>query len=381
MDPMKPRATALVFAFVALILAAAASAADVSIRTGFDYDWWKDDKDGTGRQAYVPVRIEMKHQELTVGLLSGIQRTRFERAGQTSRELSSPLDTKVTSSYAILGKLPVDILLGLDLNLPTGKTNLSQDDLVLLMDPELVSINSFGEGFNVNPTLSVAKAWGNWIAGIGAGYAWRGKYDFSTDLGMKDFKPGDIVTANAMAKYGFAPGWSARFFGGAAWYGKETWQGAAHFKEGDFYAVGAGLDRSWDKTSAGIALKAVLRQKSDIPDGSGGLSPEAKNVHGNEWWLTAGLRHQLDGKTVVSSDLTGLLIAANGYSGDSARRVGERTKVALGVGVTRDLGEGVEAGLGIKGFAMHDDEANFPQFRSARSYRGASAVLSLGKNF
>ncbi|MEK6779907.1 MAG: hypothetical protein AABY80_09590 [Candidatus Deferrimicrobiota bacterium] len=379
---MKIRALALAIWFVALALAAAAApAAEPSLRTGFVYDWWKDTKDGTGRQAYIPVRVEVKDQELTIGLLSGIQHTQFDRAGQTNRTLSSALDTKVTSSYAILGKLPVDVLLGLDLNLPTGKTNLAQEDLVLLMDPELVSINGFGEGFNVNPSISVAKAWENWIAGLGVGYAWRGKYDFSTDLGMKDFEPGDIVTANAVAKYGFAPGWSARFFGSAAWYRKETAQGAALYREGDFYAVGAGLDRSWENTSAGVTLKSVLRRKSRITNGSGGLSPESNNIHGDEWWVLANLRHQLDGKTTLSSDLTGLLVAENGYPRDSTRHVGKRWKVALGVGVARDLGEGVEAGLSLKGFTMHDDEANFPQFRSARSYRGASAVLSLGKNF
>jgi hypothetical protein len=379
---MKIRTLALAIWFVALVLAAAAApAAETSLRTGFACDWWRDTKDGTGWQAYLPVRAEVKHKDFTLGLLSGAQHTEFDRAGQANRRLSSALDTKVTSSYAILGKLPVDVLLGLDLNLPTGKTNLAQEDIVLLMDPELVSINGFGEGFNVNPSVSVAKAWENWIAGLGVGCAWRGKYDFSTDLGLKDFEPGDIVTASAVGKYGFAPGWSARFFGSAAWYRKETAQGAALYREGDFYAVGVGLDRSWENTSAGVTLKSVLRQKSRITNGSGGLSPEANNIHGDEWWVLANLRHRLDGKTTLSSDLTGLLVAENGYARDSTRRVGERWKVALGVGAARELGEGVEAGLSLKGFAMHDDEANFPQFRSARSYRGASAVLSLGKNF
>ena len=379
---MKIRSFALAIWFVALALAAAAApAADTSFRTGFAYDWWKDTKDGTGQQAYIPVRLEMKRNEFTLGLLSGIQHTRFERDGQGSRSLSSALDTKVMSSCAILGKFPVDVLLGLDLNVPTGKTDLAQEDLVLLMDPELVSINGFGEGFNVNPSVSVAKAWNDWIAGLGVGYAFRGKYDFSTDIGMKDFEPGDIITANAVGKYAFAPGWSARFFGSAAWYRKETAQGAALYREGDFYAVGAGLDRSWENTSAGVTLKAVLRRKSRISDGSGGLSPESNNIHGDEWWVLANLLHRLDGKTTLSSDLTGLFVAENGYPGDSARHVGKRWKVALGVGVARDLGDGIEAGLNLKGFTMHDDEANFPQFRTARSYRGASAVLSLGKNF
>ncbi len=379
---MKTRAFALAFAFVALISAPpAAPAADTTLKTGFAYEWWDDTKGGTGRQAYVPLRIEVRHEGLSVGVLTGIQDTSFERTGQTSQEISHALDTKVVSSYALLGKLPVDVLFGLDLNLPTGKTNLTQAEIVLLEDPDLVSITSLGEGFNVNPTVAVAKAWGNWVAGVGAGYAFRGKYDFSSELHMKNFEPGDIITANAIAKYGFAEGWSARAFASAAWYRKETVEGVSLYREGDYYAVGAGLDRTWERTSAAFTLKSVLRQKSRIPNGTGGLSSESDNIHGNEWWAILNLRHQCGPKTVVSADLTGLLITANGYDEGSPRHVGERRKVALGLGAVRDLGQGVEAGLNLKGFAMHDDASNFPQPRSARSYRGASAVLSLGKNF
>lgn len=377
---MDIRRTALAAAFVALI-AAAPCAAETSLRSGFSYNWWNDTREGVGRQAYVPVTVEVRRGDLSVAVLGAIHETSFTRGAQANSRMSGALDTKVTSSWALTGRFPVDISLGLDLNLPTGKTDLSQDELVLLMDPDLVPVTTFGEGFNVNPTLSVAKAWGDWIAGVGAGYAFRGKYDFSSDLNMKDFKPGDVVTANAIVKRALAPGWSGRLFGNAAWYRKETAQGIARFREGDFYAVGAGIDRSWERASAGLSLKAVLRQKTRVPDGAGGLSTEPENIHGNEYWATVTARCRAYAKTLFTADATGLLITENGYPQGSPRHVGARRKVALGLGVARDLGEGLEAGLSVKGFVMHDGERSFPQPLDARSYRGASAVLSLGKSF
>ena len=97
----------------------------------------------------------------------------------SSDSLSCIIDTKANFSYEIVDKFFADLIFGLDFNLPTGKTKLNLEQQGLVLDPDLVAISRFGEGFNVNPTITMAKVWNNFAAGIGVGYLWRGEYDYS----------------------------------------------------------------------------------------------------------------------------------------------------------------------------------------------------------
>ncbi len=54
---------------------------------------------------------------------------------------------------------------------------------MLAIDSDLVSISGTGEGFNANPTLTLAEVWRTiGLGGIGIGYLVRGKYDYSEEL-------------------------------------------------------------------------------------------------------------------------------------------------------------------------------------------------------
>jgi len=174
------RLISILFLFTLVFYSGICAAADVDIKTqmGFNYDWWDDSKDNKARQFFIPMSLEARYRDLSFRVLTAEAYTHIDPVGSPSRSLTHLLDTKVNLSYEILGKLPVDILIGLDFNLPAGKSNLKERDQVLLMDPDLVTITNFGEGFNVNPTVSIAKEWGNWVVGVGFGYVWRGEYDF-----------------------------------------------------------------------------------------------------------------------------------------------------------------------------------------------------------
>ena len=145
-------------------------AIDWNVQTLSNYDWWKDNSGSRGMQVHVPLRIEARHQDFSISALTGYAYTQINPHLGETRSLSHLLDTKVNLSYEMVDKLPLDLLIGLDFNLPTGKTDFKERDLSLIMDPDLISINRLGEGFNFGPTLSLAKQLGNWDGGIGAGY-------------------------------------------------------------------------------------------------------------------------------------------------------------------------------------------------------------------
>lgn len=361
------------------------SAIDWTVQGGVNYDWWKDSPDNKGWQTFVPLKIDARYQDFSVSLLSGYADTRFEPKVGESSSLSHSLDTKLNLSYEMVGKLPVDLLIGLDFNLPTGKTDLKQKDLVLIMDPDLIGVNKFGEGFDINPTLALAKEWGNWVGGIGVGYLWRDSYDFSTN--SKDYHPSDIFTLTGEMRYFFSPAWSGRFFGKYAWYGEENWKVTTHredfWKEGNFVNLGLGFQYTDKKWSTGLLLQAIFREKGKLKTEIPPFATEADIKRGNEWVADLYGKYSFDDKTALKSVFEFLFIDKN-FSSPLHQPffTGKREKYSLALGITRTLWKHLDAEAYVKGFYMHAEGGpEFPLFPDNRNFRGFSGGLLLTSRF
>ncbi len=354
-------------------------AVDVGVETGFEFDWWKDSEKNSGYQGFIPLRISAQAKEFSVSVLGGYAYTFYDAHLGETDSVSHTLDTKANFSYSILDKLPFQVLLGLDLNLPTGKTKLTSREIIQMLDPDLVSISILGEGFNVNPTLTVAKEWGKWVAGLGVGYVWRGEYDYATDL--RNYDPGDIFNATAEIRYDFSPAWSARLFGQYAHFGKDEVNDRSFFQEGDYYLTGAGLRYAQKKWDAAFTVRYIFRNKSEFPTQSGALVNPGHNIHGDEWTGDLLLRYFASDRTTLWTRIYGLLLEGNGFPSNSSFHVGERRKIALEIGGKRVFGPRWEAGLFLRGFTMHDEERQFPDIRGERSFYGLSIGGNVGARF
>jgi hypothetical protein len=354
-------------------------AIDVGMETGFQLDWWKDSEKNSGYQSFIPLRISAQKEEFSVSVLTGYDYTFYDPNFGENDSISHTLDTKLNFSYGILDKLPFQVLLGLDLNLPTGKTALTSKMLIQALDPDLVSITKLGEGFNVNPTLTLAKGWGNWVAGLGVGYLWRGQYDYATDL--RNYDPGDIFTTTAEVRYEFSPAWSARLFGQYAWFGKDEVENHPHYKEGEFYLAGAGLRYSQKTWDTAFTMRYIFRGKSEFPTQSGDLVNPGHGIHGNEWTGDILLRYLAGDKTTLWTKLQGLILEANDFPSDSSSFVGRRQKISLEIGGKRVFAEHWEAGLFLRGFTMHDEPRQFPDVRGERTFNGLSVGGNLTAKF
>jgi len=371
--------------FLSFVLVASSfavcSAADIQIQTGLNFDWWADNQSSDATQFYVPLTITGGLNDFSFRVLTAYVNTDLDQSG-VGTKLDCLIDTKVNLSYTIIDKLPVDVLMGLDFNLPTGKTNLTQSEISLIMDPDLISINNYGEGFDVNPTVTFAKEWGNWVGGIGFGYLWRGSYDFSSEINITDYQPGEVFNANAELRYFFSPAMYARFFGSYAWYGTDTVEGSDYYQQGDYFQLGLGLyynqGKQWD---AGVTFRGIFRDKAQIQGSPGVIVTEPNDSWGDEWVVDVAARYLPDEKTALRFFIQGRYFSENDYPSDSPFYVGKREKLSLGVGVTRALAPHLEAGLDIRGFIKHDDEANYPQIQSARDFNGFSATLMLTGTF
>jgi hypothetical protein len=103
----------------------------------------------------------------------------------------------------------------LELNLPTGLAALTAAQINARMDPDLVDISTFGEGFNIGPTLGVnIPLTEAWLLTMSTGYTHRGVYSMEGPLTppgggaapqAANIDPGYALTFTAVLGYQAGP--------------------------------------------------------------------------------------------------------------------------------------------------------------------------------
>ena len=356
-----------------------ACSAGLNLQTGASFDWWGEYRGSHASQYHFPVLVEGKYQDLSVRFLTAYAKTEISAPGYETVRLGHLLDSRLGGTYQIVNKLPVDLMFGLDLNLPTGKTNLTQAETRLIMDPNLISINNFGEGFNVNPTITAAKSWNDWSAALGFGYLWRGAYDFSAELDLTDYHPGAVYSVTAETRYTVSPEMLCRLFGAYSWYGKDTSHGTTIFQEGNVWIFGiGGTYKKAKQLDATLLATGVIRGNVTNYDRTTGTALlDAENPHRDEYSLDLRGRYFLDEKTVTAAPLQYKYLTGNGYPGDDTRYVGGANKVSFGVGITRALWSGLSAEVNLKGFYLHGDIYQLYTPTSTSDYTGITGNMAL----
>ena len=347
--------------------------------TGFHLDWWDSPNREKGLQYYLPMKLQVEYGNFEAGVLTGWCYTSYDPVGDDRRSMADLLDTKLNFGYALLDKLPFDLMFGLDFNLPTGRTKLSDEDLYLMMDPDLVSITSFGEGFNVNPTISLSKEWGDWMLGVGLGYIYRGEYDYGHSF--HDYDPGDIYTITTQIMYFFQESWRFRAFTNFSIYETDELDNDDFYEEGDYFQWGLAAMYYRPEYDVELSVQNVLRGKSEFSEtGTGHISKESDNSHGDEWITSLRANYRPNDLTAFKFFVTYLYIDENDYPESSIYYIGKREKISFGASVVKMIIPHLSGELGAKGFFMQDDET-WAHPDSKQSYRGFSIEIKLVSTF
>ena len=124
---------------------------EFSAESGLIFDTWRNSDNTDGNQYHMPLKFEVTDKNFSTTLLTGYCKTTISPDTGERQSLDGMLDSKLNFSYQLPGSLPVDVLLGMGFNLPTGKTGLSPKDLMLTMNSDLVSISGFERGLMSTP--------------------------------------------------------------------------------------------------------------------------------------------------------------------------------------------------------------------------------------
>ncbi len=115
---------------------------------------------GRGSQFYMPLAVQIVGQpspDYRVDLMTrtGWVHARQDSGGGLAGSVSTLTDTVVSGTFTYLAAPGWQPFISLNANLPTGSANLPGTRAFTRMDPDLVEVPSYGEGFNLGATVGV----------------------------------------------------------------------------------------------------------------------------------------------------------------------------------------------------------------------------------
>jgi len=188
-------------------VAAAGDVAKGEIAQQAAYKFWSlDNSDDQGWQLVAPLDVTYTFQLDNKSRLDLSARSAYiiseNESPLAEGRVSTFSDTVVGATVSVDRFADWQPFITLDVNLPTGKQTLRGDQKNAVMDPDLVPLVRFGEGFNFNFSVGMTYLVPDtkWALTGAVGYNWRGDYVADGDLN-ETFDPGDQLTALFRVQY------------------------------------------------------------------------------------------------------------------------------------------------------------------------------------
>ena len=363
-------------------LAAPPAAADQwTLTSGIHLDAWSaNDSSGQGHgyELLVPLGIFYDTPNWGIAARGSVGTSQHDLDAAPNASMTGFTDTTV-SGYYRLRVSGTEIRLGLDMDLPTGVTRLKTRDLPAVQDEDLVALQRFGEGFDVNPTVIVYRNFGDWGLGGGVGYLWAGEYDPTEDIPDDDFNPGNELTVSLLGDVFLGDVW--RLVGRVAYthYSTDERGGIEVFREGDEIDLGVSLEWRPEPWWAVVSLREIYRFKADRLNAAGQLDEEPQNSNGNEIRGVVTVGYIIDDVWTVRGTLDVRYVAANDYATSAALYDGGRFKIGVGPGVTWTLSRTFALDASVRWFYL--DAERSPIFPLGANINGVHADMRVTYRF
>lgn len=301
---------------------------------------------GRGSEFYNPLAMQLVGQptdDVKVELLArgGWVWAKQTTAGLTG-EVTTATDTVLSGTVTYLGFNGIQPFAGVSANLPTGQSSLHGTAVFARMDPDLVGLASFGEGFNIGPTLGFSvPVTRDLIFTTSAGYTWRGGYSRENSLAAIDptptaqtavrVEPGDVATVTET----FAWQWGQlkTVLTGSISGETATAENAQPiYRPGLRYLANASWTYDWRDYGATTITAAATHSNRNkvLMNGMPPLVVEAFNTNSNVWRV--GLQHLFPvAMLTIGPSASYLFRDHNGYDPDSLQFVAEKQRWSGGL--------------------------------------------------
>ncbi len=233
---------------------------------------------------------------------------------------------------------------GIDLILPTGKSDFASNDLKKIFSDDvgedLIALHRYGAGLNIRPHAMATLEHGDTSFGAGINYEFTGAYDPTTDIDNDTYDPGDNMTLVASVIQKFNSESLLMLTGKYTTFGHDTLGGREIFKYGDIWRMeGRYLWRHSDHLRGTIGLIYETADKSDSVGTNDLLVAETGNRNNNIVELFADAAWRYTARLTLTAIAGYKQVMANGYNdGDDLYDAG-RTATYIEPGLRWNMAE------------------------------------------
>lgn len=267
-------------------------------------------------QVSIPIFLNINPSEnLSLWLSDSAAFSKLKGTEAGSIDLNGLSDVKLKCSYSMLTKR---IIATLGANLPTGKSELKCDQLVIanMMYDEALGFkaNRLGSGFELNPGIAILTGGSSGI-GLALSYTLRGSYESIEDTGKYD--PGDTLNLMVLSTLSIKS-----LMGNAnltyVHYADDKLNDTKAFKQGDEIRTEALLAYKTELFILAVSAIDVVRMKNKVLSADGTLTAERFNRNGNRLEMSATGQLFLTRNLAIVPTIGFMSRSKNGYKQDDA---------------------------------------------------------------
>src|SRR5262245_36723310 len=311
---------------------------------------------GRGWEIYTPIAMQLTGKPVNELNVDFVVRGGWVKAAQTtpgfSGEVATATDTVMSATTTYLGWQGLQPFIALSANLPTGKSALLGTATRARMDPDLVEITTFGEGYNLGPSFGFnVPIAGSLIFTASVGYTWRGPFEresaFSTlppgiDPALvaslislaptEKINPGENTTVTAAINYG-AGSFAVGLTGSASWESPTFVQGLESLRPGLRYLLALQSSYKWpEKWGVTELTAAVAHSNRNKVAGRDAVGLLVEELNSNSNVYRVGLQHLFPVEQFqIGPTVSWLYRDHNGYNSTTLQFVPQKTRWAAGM--------------------------------------------------
>jgi hypothetical protein len=337
---------------------------------GFPVTIAPDSGGGSGSEIYVPFALQLNGRLVPDVKLSIIGRGGWVSARQgtagLSGEVATTTDTVVNATFTYLGLNGIRPFLSLNTNIPTGRSALFGSAAFARMDGDLVDIASFGEGWNIGPSVGFSlPLTGSLVVTASAGYTWRGNFDRErstsqfdpTNQALTSVSPGDVWTGT------FGVGYqdqriSANVTSSVSEESSTGENGVPLYRAGRRYVVAGTSSYLWPDNRGQTTLAASASHSNRNKVLFYGMPPLAwELMNSNSNLYRIGLQHLVAiGGLTIGPTGSWLYREHNGYDPTTFQFVPAKTRWAAGLLARKAITDKATLNARVEHVWVHEDE-------------------------
>jgi hypothetical protein len=323
-----------------------------------------------GSEIYIPYGLQINGKltddlELEVTGRSGWVKAKQGTIGLFG-EVSTLTDTTVSGTITYTGIVGIQPFVAIQTNLPTGRAALFGNAANARMDPDLVEISTFGEGFNLGSTLGVNFLLSkSLILTTSAGYTGHGRFDQESALAQISpdqpaafsIKPGDDFTITQAMSW--TPGaFTTRLTGSLSIDSTTAQNGIQILRPGNRYFLQSDSTYLWSDLwgTTSLALSVGHSNRNDVFDVvSSVLVKELTDTNSNIYRI--GLQHTFPiGRLGIGPSASFLYRDHNGYNASTLQFVPQKQRWSAGVLARYSPSENLTFNMNVDAIWIRENE-------------------------